>query len=110
MNHQKPPDFDKDALEDALTSTDEKYLCDVLLSIALHHSDWEWAQNKCLEKLKSKSPGVRGLAATCLGHIARIHGKLDRGRVVSTLMAHLSDGLIAGQVEDALEDIGIFLD
>lgn len=50
-----------------------------------------------------------GLAATCLGHIARVHGRLDEDKVVVALRERLSDKEIVGRVVDALEDIEMFL-
>jgi hypothetical protein len=84
-------------------------ICDALASVALNDSDWIWCQEKCLALLNHPDIQVSGLAATCLGHIARIHGKLDRERVVAELRSRLSDDNIGGRVQDALDDIEQFM-
>jgi hypothetical protein len=98
----------KEAAASAFESGDPEKICWALLAIAFHETDWRWAQDKCLDFLLSDNPEVSGLAATCLGHIARIHRSLDRDKVIAALRARLSDKDIRGQVEDALDDIEMF--
>jgi hypothetical protein len=58
--------------------------------------------------LQSSDPWVRGVAATCAGHIARLHGALDTNRIVPLIERLASDPRTIGRVEDALEDIEMF--
>ena len=109
MNYQYSQTYNKRVLEKAFASRDVKNICEALVSVALNDSDWRWAQNKCLEFLSNESPDVRGLAATCLGHIARIHRQLDKEKVLIALREHLDDNIISGQIADALDDIDMFL-
>lgn len=109
MNYQAPQPYNKRALEKAFASRDVKSICEALVSVALNDPDWRWAQSKCLEFLRNESPDVRGLAATCLGHIARIHRQLDKEKVLIALREHLDDNIISGQIADALDDIDMFL-
>jgi hypothetical protein len=51
---------------------------------------------------------IRGLAVTCLGHLARIHGYIDREKVIPVLKLLLNDSEIVGRVEDALSDIKMY--
>lgn len=92
----------------AFESSNVTQICNALVSIACCENDWRWAQDKCLAFLVSDSPEISGLAATCLGHIARVHKTLDKERVVAALRKQLKNPDIAGQVEDALEDIELF--
>lgn len=80
-----------------------------LLALASHGADWRLAQDACLAHLDHPDPDVRGLAATCLGHIGRIHGRLDRHKVLDALRRKSDDPAIAGQVADALDDIDMFV-
>jgi hypothetical protein len=105
--HQVPQISRDDALE-AFATGDPEQICKALLSVAFHESDWRWVQDKCLEFFASDDPNVSGLAATCLGHIARIHRTLDKERVVAALGKRLGDPSIAGRIEDALDDIEMF--
>ncbi|WP_167080781.1 hypothetical protein [Massilia aquatica] len=51
---------------------------------------------------------IAGVSATCLGHIARIHRKLEKEKVIAALRMKLDRSEIAGVVEDALDDISTF--
>lgn len=109
MSYQDFQPYNKRALEKAFALRDVKVICEALVSVALNDSDWRWAQNTCLEFLSNESPDVRGVAATCLGHIARIHCQLDKEKVHIALREHLDDNIISGQIADALDDIDMFL-
>lgn len=76
-----------------------------LVRVAFHEPDYVWAQDCCLRFCNHEDSEVRGVAAICLGHIARIHRKLDIKKVMPVLRRLLKEKLIAGQVEDALDDI-----
>ncbi len=94
--------------EKALSSGNPEKICQALLSVSFHETDWKWAQENCLRFLENEDPEISGLAAICLGHIARIHKLIDRDRVVSALRKHSGNPGIAGQIEDAIEDIEKF--
>lgn len=79
---------------------------DAMVSMAFYETDWRLAQDKFLELLEVES--VRGLAATCLGHVARIHEQIDHEKVWPALLRHRHDPLLHGQVDDALDDIDMF--
>lgn len=108
MQFQQVSPISKSEAIAALESGDSSQICNALVSIACCENDWRWAQDKCLAFLVSSSPEISGLAATCLGHIARVHKTLDKEHVVAALRKQLKNPDIAGQVEDALEDIGLF--
>ena len=105
--HEAPEILRKDALK-AFASGESEQICKALVAVTIHDNDWRWVQEKCLEFLTSDDVDVSGLAATCLGHIARIHRTLDKARVIAALTNHLKDSRIAGRIEDALDDIEMF--
>lgn len=109
MKYQGSEYLSRQAAENVFASKDVANICHALVSIALNEPDWRWAQNKCLDFLSNDSPDVRGLAATCLGHIARVHRQLDKEKVLVALREHLHDNAISGRIEDALDDIDMFL-
>ncbi len=84
-------------------------IINALLAVVLNGQDWKWSQEHCLHFLNHSDFTVRRVAALCLGHIAGIHGQLDKERVIITLQQHLVDKKISGSVQDALEDIEMFL-
>lgn len=98
----------KDDAAKALATASPAVVCRALVSIAFYEQDWRWAQDRCLDALSNANPDVRGLAATCLGHVARVHGTLEKARVLAALTPLLSDPVVAGRVEDALNDISTF--
>lgn len=82
---------------------------DALLSATYYDPDWRWVQERCLEFLDHNDRGVRALSATCLGHLARIHKKLDLELVLPHLAALKNDPQIGSFVQDALDDIKFYL-
>ncbi|MET0233015.1 MAG: hypothetical protein ABW224_00080 [Kibdelosporangium sp.] len=100
---------DRAALAAALAANDVVGITDGLLGLTNHDPDWRWVQEQCLALLAHPDKDVRGLAATCLGHLARIHRTIDLDKVVPALRQRSADPAIAGQIEDALEDIEMYV-
>jgi len=96
-------------LERLLESGNERAIIDALLSAAFYESDWRWVQNTCPQLLAHPAKWVRWNAATCLGHIARIHKDLDVEIVLPRLHALEDDSEIGSSVQDALDDISWYL-
>ena len=88
-----------------------RYLVQVPLAAALHWDDAEEAQKVCFELAGHLDETVRGNAVLALGHIARIHGRLDRQRAAAVLRRARSDlsAYVRGQAEAAGDDIAHFL-
>jgi hypothetical protein len=97
------------ASESALSGSDSAAICRALVDAALHDPDWAWVQEHCLRLLASSDSEVRGVAATSLGHLARIHGMLDLDRVEPRLRELRNDPEVRGRAEDALDDIQQFM-
>jgi len=109
MKYQQTQEISREvAIKTFLTGSNSE-ICDALLAVAFYDNDWRWSQAQCLHFLNHDASNVRAIASTCLGHIARIHKNLDRELVVDTLKNHLKDQSISGTVEDALDDIHVFL-
>ncbi len=86
-------------------------IVNTLLSVAYHDSDWRWAQEKCIELTNHPNPNVRGIAALCFGHIARVHNQLDL-KIVLPIVNRLlkdKDKHVSQWAGDALDDIKHFL-
>jgi hypothetical protein len=99
----------REELKGALESDDAGRASRAIIAIALRDSDWQWAEQQCLNALKNKRIDVRAAAIVGLGHIARIHGKITLSRVLPELQAAKSNKSLRGIAEDALEDIVIFV-
>lgn len=96
-------------LEALMESGNENAIVEALLSAAYFDPDWRWVQGTCLRFLDHTDAGVRANAATCLGHIARIHKNLDLDVVLPKLSSLKGDVATRPWIEDALEDIHFFL-
>jgi hypothetical protein len=82
-----------------------------LVTLALYDPDWKKVEAYCLEFLEHPDPGIRGIAATCIGHLARIHQQLDLDLILPALYRHQSDPgkYVAGNVDNALSSIERFM-
>lgn len=107
--HKNPSTISRDEALKIFSKGSSDEICDALLAVVLHDHDWKWSQTQCLNFLTHENSDISGLAATCLGHIARIHHKLDKELVVNALKNRLNDTKISGRIQDALDDIEIFL-
>lgn len=108
MRNVDPKRMSREEAAEALESGDIDRVSSALVALSIYESDWLHAQDVCLKFLGSDVSDLRGLAVTCLGHIARVHGRLDIDKVVPALTALLDDPEVAGRVEDALDDISMF--
>lgn len=100
--------------EDALkyiASDNETEQIYALWSIGLYDDDWQWVQNLCLSIIEDVSnyPEIKVVAIKCIGHIARIHQKLDLERVIETLQPLNAHAMYKGAIDDTLGDIAIFI-
>ena len=94
----------------AFSSGDIGEMCHTLVQIAFHDPDWRWVQAKCLDFGRDHRHELRCIAATCIGHLARIHGVLDMDLVSPLLHELLKDPKASGCAQDALEDLEMFLE
>ena len=106
MNYTK-----NDILEYMNSSTISTYdKCNMLLLALEEISDWKYLQDLYLKYATNDDEDIAGLSITCIGHLARIHQTIDIEAVndVFKFVANKSKKL-NGRIEDALEDINIFI-
>ena len=96
-------------LERLLGSGNEEAIMEALVSAAFYDPEWKWVQTTCLRFLDHPDKRVRCSAATCLGHVARIHRRLDIEIIVPRLIALSGDPSIRPHAETALDDINHFI-
>ena len=109
MKYETPGPMDRTEAARLLQSPIPEEVCKALLAVALHEKDWRWAQERCFEATRHASLEVRALSATCFGHLARVHGNLELDRVIPALRALQKEPELAGRVEDAIDDINMFM-
>lgn len=109
MKYQEVSPITRHDAEIAFSSGNPDSICDALVSITFYDSDWRWVQDWCIHFSNHPVNYVRGLAANCFGHLARIHGCLEKEKVIAILQKLLDDPEVCGRAEEALEDIKMFL-
>jgi hypothetical protein len=98
-----------DDVEAIFASGSEEAICDALAGAALKDDDAAWIESRCVMLAESQSVAIRGLAATCLGHVARRFGRIQPESVA--LLRRLSaDPEVGGLADDALDDVATFAD
>ena len=105
--YQEVNPIEKSKAEDIFLSGDKNQICNTMVSVAFHEEDWRWAQEKFIEFFFNSDPDISGLAATCLGHLARIHRNIEKERVLQILRSAVYKE-IEGRVDDAIDDIEMF--
>lgn len=99
---------ESEEIEKSLHSENVDLVTKKMVYVAFYWDNWKWVQEKCIELLENTNDSIRGLAATCLGHIARIHKTIDKEKVLSILKSKEHDEAIKEQIADAITDIKIF--
>jgi hypothetical protein len=104
--YEEPPAATVADVRAAMAAGDEELQVNrLLVGLTFNEVDWCSVQELCLEILDADdSPYAYG-AVMCLGHLARIHGRIDRARVVPAITARKDDPRLRQRVELALEDI-----
>lgn len=109
MEYHEVAPITRERAKAALASQDPATIAHALLSITYHDPDWRWVQEICLRFTEDEDATIRGMAVTCIGHLARIHGVLDEEAVLPVLVRLTKDAAIGGRAYDALDDVHIFL-
>lgn len=101
---------DKLRLLELLNSGHPKKIANTLLYIAQNVNDVEWAEEQFMRVANNSDEDIAGLALTCLGHIARVNGRVSKDIVIPFLERKIknSNEIIASRAEDALDDIRMF--
>jgi hypothetical protein len=105
--YQEPHPISREEAEAAFASDDSERIAFALVNAAFHDADWRWVQERCLGFARDDVAAVRQIAVTCLGHVARVHRRLDLERVLPALDELSGDPQV--QVGDALDDIRMFV-
>ena len=92
----------------ALNSGDETLIVDALLRLTYHEPNRKWVQEKCVQFALSTNSAIRRIAVLCIGHLARIHKKIDLEIVLPVLEGLIDDPILADTVENTYDDIKMF--
>ncbi|MEU2615169.1 hypothetical protein ABZ570_26855 [Micromonospora sp. NPDC007271] len=107
--HNPPPATPAD-VRAALDRGELSRALDAMVGAVLYgDGDWKELQELYLGLLDHEDRQVKALAATCLGHLARVYGRMDEARVVAALRRVRSAPYVGGAAITGLEDIELFL-
>ena len=101
--------IDHKTAEIALKSHDPQEVCHALIRVTYYDPDYRWVQDQCINFFNNDNPDIKRLAIICIGHLARIHNKIDLELVLPLLQNLKKDKNLEGVSEDALSDIEIFI-
>ena len=93
----------------ALSSNDINLIARTLMAIGLYDDDWQWVQHHALRFLTHESEIVVSAAILALAHTARVNRSIDKGVVIAALQAVAADSRYAGKVQDAFDDIEVYV-
>jgi hypothetical protein len=106
----KISEYSQAEIIELLRAADEEAVSQALLYITFNIQDADWIQKTCLEFISANhNDSMRGLAIACLGHVARIHGKINEELTVPALTLYLEKESLSGRAQNALDDIEIFV-
>lgn len=108
-DYEEMPPISRAKAAAAFKSNERGEMTRAIIRLALHDSDWRWVQGQCLLLLKHPDRWVRGAAAISLGHLARIHKRLDLALVKPELERLVGDPGMDGKAQDALDDIETYI-
>ena len=108
MKYKKIEMMSKEHALIELASNDSKRISKALLSLTLHENDYDWLSRLCIRYLNYDDRNVQSTAIQSIGHIARLHGRIDKTRVIPILEKLKKVDELSGKVEDALDDISMF--
>ena len=94
-----------------LDGPDSQAAAAALVSAALHDPEWSWVPEQCVRLAGHDEPNIRRLTGVCLGHLARIHGVVNREQAMVTLkmMQADPDHSVRAALSDVLDDLDTFL-
>ncbi|NIF17191.1 hypothetical protein [Pantoea sp. Cy-639] len=99
----------KARLERELKSKSKDVRIDAIMYACFNLDDADWVLDKCKELIDNDvEVDVRNLAVICIGHTARLHGEINVAKVKPILTMVSKDPELAGNVQDAIDDIEIF--
>lgn len=108
MRYQEPERVERREAVKVFRAGKPEEVARVLLSMSLKDADLDFALLWCLFFLNHEDDRVAGASAVSIGHLARIHKRINKAVVIPALEIARDEGRIAGQATDALEDIATF--
>ena len=105
MSSEPPTTESGRRLVEAMAGDDARTVCSALVNATFEEPDNEWLYDRCLAAASTGPWEVTAVAATCIGHLARLRGytRDDTIQFLESLAA--SSTRIRSYAEDAIEDV-----
>ncbi len=84
-------------------------ICEALVDSVNSLDDWQWLLNQYVSLLEHSEFVVRRTTLICIGHLARLNPEADKIRFRKVLTPLLDDSELRGTVENAIDDVEMFL-
>ncbi|MGX4587643.1 hypothetical protein [Paenibacillus chitinolyticus] len=93
-----------------INSNDPGTIVNGLLSLALYADDGVFVQDLMVRYSQHRNENIRGIAILCFGHIARLHGTVNKELIIPLIHNALKDEstFVRGHAYSALDDIELF--
>lgn len=104
-----PSEITKDEFLQVVTSNDISLVCNAVVSSSEYIDDYEWLVTQYSLLLNHENAEVRGITVTCIGHLARLYKIADKNQLLRLLKPLLSDEMLVGRAEDAIDDVNSYL-
>lgn len=111
MKYESPPKYEVKEVNRLLKSNNDTDKIKGLLATVLNSGDYNLSMKQTMIFTNCESQWLKICGIQCIGHIARIHKKIDLKSVKELLTISLKDEnrLIVGNSEDAIDDVIHFL-
>ena len=111
LSFENPPFLTRHEMISRLESNDPETIQRTLVSLVFHDRDFSYSWFTVMNYTRSSIASVRQVAYTCLGHIARLHQKIEPTSFEAAIIAGLSDEnrFVQGSALNALEDASIYV-
>lgn len=108
MRYEPIPELTRSEILEWFQSGQREQVTRALLSAALYDEDYEWVQEQCLRYLVGPELDLRCTAVVALGHLVRLHGRIDRIALDHLELAEREPSL-QGYASDVRDDIECFI-
>jgi hypothetical protein len=109
MIYESIEEISKDEAERLFNILEGSDLCRLLIGIS-SVEDWKWAQEIFFQYIYHEDIWVAKSSIISLGHLARISGNIDKKRVFKKFkLLKINRPELSGNIEDAINDIKIFV-
>ena len=111
LKYEEIKEWSRELIDRAVVEDDPQVLLRAVVAASMHDPDWKYAQDLCVRLAAHSHFNVRGNAVLGFGHIARVHGQLEKKLVQPIIAAALvdEDEYVRGHAYDAMEDAKLFL-